>query len=173
MSSASALEGCRLILQACRLGCAQHRGRERGHELLSRDEADLGRSTLTCTDTGSTAAARSSCPPCRGASPDHWPLLCADRSAWTLPCGTSRVKSWVCRSGSCSVVPFARPAPCTAGSVSRLRMRDIYCSALTRLGGDRPSDVLEQAKVRKAQGFTRVKMNVGPQAAISPVVAHA
>jgi len=27
-------------------------------------------------------------------------------------------------------------------------------------GGDRPSDVLEQAKVRKAQGFTRVKMNV-------------
>ncbi|KAK4687463.1 galactonate dehydratase, partial [Tremellales sp. Uapishka_1] len=27
------------------------------------------------------------------------------------------------------------------------------------VGGDRPSDVLEQAKVRKAQGFTRVKMN--------------
>ncbi|ORX35417.1 putative mandelate racemase/muconate lactonizing enzyme [Kockovaella imperatae] len=27
------------------------------------------------------------------------------------------------------------------------------------IGGDRPSDVLEQAKVRKAQGFTRVKMN--------------
>lgn len=28
-----------------------------------------------------------------------------------------------------------------------------------RVGGDRPSDVLEQAKVRKEQGFTRVKMN--------------
>lgn len=27
-------------------------------------------------------------------------------------------------------------------------------------GGDRPDDVLEQAKVRKEQGFTRVKMNV-------------
>lgn len=27
-------------------------------------------------------------------------------------------------------------------------------------GGDRPSDVLAQAKVRKEQGFTRVKMNV-------------
>jgi galactonate dehydratase len=31
----------------------------------------------------------------------------------------------------------------------------------SRPGGDRPSDVLEQAKVRKAQGFTKVKMNVG------------
>lgn len=28
------------------------------------------------------------------------------------------------------------------------------------VGGDRPSDVVEQAKARKAQGFTRVKMNV-------------
>ena len=28
------------------------------------------------------------------------------------------------------------------------------------IGGDRPSDVLEQAKVRKSQGFTRIKMNV-------------
>jgi galactonate dehydratase len=27
------------------------------------------------------------------------------------------------------------------------------------IGGDRPSDVLEQAKARKAQGFTAVKMN--------------
>jgi hypothetical protein len=27
------------------------------------------------------------------------------------------------------------------------------------IGGDRPSDVLEQAKERKAQGFTAVKMN--------------
>jgi galactonate dehydratase len=34
------------------------------------------------------------------------------------------------------------------------RRADIYS------GGDRPSDVLEQAKVRKEQGFTRVKMNV-------------
>lgn len=31
---------------------------------------------------------------------------------------------------------------------------------MLRSGGDRPDDVLEQAKVRKAQGFTRVKMNV-------------
>lgn len=27
------------------------------------------------------------------------------------------------------------------------------------IGGDRPSDVLEQAKARKEQGFTAVKMN--------------
>jgi L-alanine-DL-glutamate epimerase-like enolase superfamily enzyme len=27
------------------------------------------------------------------------------------------------------------------------------------IGGDRPSDVLEQAKERKEQGFTAVKMN--------------
>lgn len=27
------------------------------------------------------------------------------------------------------------------------------------IGGDDPSDVLEQAKARKAEGFTRVKMN--------------
>lgn len=27
------------------------------------------------------------------------------------------------------------------------------------IGGDRPGDVLEQAKARKAQGFTAVKMN--------------
>lgn len=27
------------------------------------------------------------------------------------------------------------------------------------IGGDRPSDVMEQAKARKAQGFTAVKMN--------------
>lgn len=27
------------------------------------------------------------------------------------------------------------------------------------MGGDRPSDVLEQAKVRKQQGFSAVKMN--------------
>ncbi|WVQ66888.1 hypothetical protein V866_001829 [Kwoniella sp. B9012] len=33
------------------------------------------------------------------------------------------------------------------------------CDVYGWVGGDRPSDVLEQAKVRKAQGFTRVKMN--------------
>ncbi|RSH91347.1 hypothetical protein EHS25_009646 [Saitozyma podzolica] len=33
------------------------------------------------------------------------------------------------------------------------------CPVYGWIGGDRPSDVLEQAKVRKAQGFTRVKMN--------------
>jgi galactonate dehydratase len=34
------------------------------------------------------------------------------------------------------------------------------CPVYGWVGGDRPSDVLEQAKVRKEQGFTRVKMNV-------------
>lgn len=34
------------------------------------------------------------------------------------------------------------------------------CAVYGWIGGDRPSDVLEQAKARKAQGFTRVKMNV-------------
>lgn len=33
------------------------------------------------------------------------------------------------------------------------------CEVYGWVGGDRPSDVLEQAKVRKAQGFTKVKMN--------------
>jgi len=33
------------------------------------------------------------------------------------------------------------------------------CPVYGWVGGDRPSDVLEQAKARKAQGFTRVKMN--------------
>ena len=33
------------------------------------------------------------------------------------------------------------------------------CDVYGWIGGDRPSDVLEQAKVRKQQGFTRVKMN--------------
>ncbi|WVR07589.1 hypothetical protein IAU60_004631 [Kwoniella sp. DSM 27419] len=33
------------------------------------------------------------------------------------------------------------------------------CDVYGWVGGDRPSDVLEQAKVRKEQGFTRVKMN--------------
>ncbi|KAL1413429.1 hypothetical protein Q8F55_001196 [Vanrija albida] len=33
------------------------------------------------------------------------------------------------------------------------------CEVYGWIGGDRPSDVLEQAKVRKAQGFTKVKMN--------------
>lgn len=35
------------------------------------------------------------------------------------------------------------------------------CPVYGWVGGDRPSDVLAQAKVRKEQGFTRVKMNVG------------
>jgi galactonate dehydratase len=34
------------------------------------------------------------------------------------------------------------------------------CDVYGWIGGDRPSDVLAQAKVRKEQGFTRVKMNV-------------
>lgn len=34
------------------------------------------------------------------------------------------------------------------------------CPVYGWVGGDRPSDVLAQAKVRKEQGFTRVKMNV-------------
>jgi len=33
------------------------------------------------------------------------------------------------------------------------------CAVYGWIGGDRPSDVLEQAKERKAQGFTAVKMN--------------
>ncbi|TXT15673.1 hypothetical protein VHUM_00176 [Vanrija humicola] len=33
------------------------------------------------------------------------------------------------------------------------------CEVYGWIGGDRPSDVLEQAKVRKEQGFTKVKMN--------------
>ncbi|BEJ12621.1 hypothetical protein CspHIS471_0210810 [Cutaneotrichosporon sp. HIS471] len=33
------------------------------------------------------------------------------------------------------------------------------CEVYGWIGGDRPSDVLEQAKARKAQGFTKVKMN--------------
>lgn len=33
------------------------------------------------------------------------------------------------------------------------------CNVYGWIGGDRPSDVLEQAKVRKEQGFTAVKMN--------------
>lgn len=33
------------------------------------------------------------------------------------------------------------------------------CEVYGWVGGDRPSDVLEQAKVRKEQGFTKVKMN--------------
>lgn len=33
------------------------------------------------------------------------------------------------------------------------------CDVYGWIGGDRPADVLEQAKARKAQGFTRVKMN--------------
>ncbi|KAK4700614.1 galactonate dehydratase, partial [Phenoliferia sp. Uapishka_3] len=33
------------------------------------------------------------------------------------------------------------------------------CNVYGWIGGDRPSDVLEQAKARKAQGFTAVKMN--------------
>jgi len=46
-----------------------------------------------------------------------------------------------------------------------ITFREMLLSPLARVmtshtGGDRPSDVLEQAKVRKAQGFTRVKMNV-------------
>ena len=36
------------------------------------------------------------------------------------------------------------------------------CPVYGWVGGDRPSDVLAQAKVRKEQGFTRVKMNVCP-----------
>ena len=44
----------------------------------------------------------------------------------------------------------------------RLVSRAVHQSAswtYARVGGDRHSDVLEQAKVRKEQGFTRVKMN--------------
>lgn len=33
------------------------------------------------------------------------------------------------------------------------------CRVYGWIGGDRPSDVLEQAKVRKQQGFSAVKMN--------------
>lgn len=33
------------------------------------------------------------------------------------------------------------------------------CEVYGWIGGDRPSDVVEQAKERKAQGFTKVKMN--------------
>lgn len=33
------------------------------------------------------------------------------------------------------------------------------CEVYGWIGGDRPSDILEQAKTRKAQGFTKVKMN--------------
>jgi hypothetical protein len=40
------------------------------------------------------------------------------------------------------------------GSCSRDR-----CQVYGWIGGDRPSDVLEQAKERKEQGFTAVKMN--------------
>ncbi|KAF8896924.1 putative mandelate racemase/muconate lactonizing enzyme [Mucidula mucida] len=38
------------------------------------------------------------------------------------------------------------------------KVRD-RCKVYGWIGGDRPSDVLEQAKVRKEQGFTAVKMN--------------
>jgi len=40
------------------------------------------------------------------------------------------------------------------------------------VGGDRPSDVLEQAKARKAQGFTRVKMNVRIRPLAHGTTAH-
>lgn len=38
------------------------------------------------------------------------------------------------------------------------KVRD-RCKVYGWIGGDKPSDVLEQAKVRKEQGFTAVKMN--------------
>ena len=41
-------------------------------------------------------------------------------------------------------------------NVARSRDR---CQVYGWIGGDRPSDVLEQAKARKEQGFTAVKMN--------------
>ena len=44
----------------------------------------------------------------------------------------------------------------TSTSLSRSRER---ANVYGWIGGDRPSDVLEQAKARKAQGFTAVKMN--------------
>lgn len=61
----------------------------------------------------------------------------------------------MCQFGSSLVVLCVNAARCMAGLVSCAHLSD----ELTPPGGDRPSDVLEQAKVRKAQGFTKVKMN--------------
>ena len=60
--------------------------------------------------------------------------------------------------------------PCTLSHLPRLarsgagRLHRPEDADAARAGGDRPSDVLAQAKVRKEQGFTRVKMNVRARA---------
>lgn len=47
------------------------------------------------------------------------------------------------------------------------------CQVYGWIGGDRPSDVLEQARARKEQGFTAVKMNAVESVrhlSLSPVI---
>jgi hypothetical protein len=84
--------------------------------------------------------------------------------------GISRERLWVYPPGNCS------EEKCKYFHLVHARVRQHYNKlnsfitpslALSReranvygwIGGDRPSDVLEQAKARKAQGFTAVKMN--------------
>lgn len=71
--------------------------------------------------------------------------------------GISKAKSSASLSGNCWEERSERDVMSMDGTSHHCAARE--CALTSRVGGDRPSDVLEQAKVRKAQGFTRVKMN--------------
>lgn len=79
-----------------------------------------------------------------------------DIALWDIKGKTLGVPVWELLGGkvrdACNV--YGAPPPADLPSHS-----NVYHGYLGWIGGDRPSDVLEQAKARKAQGFTAVKMN--------------
>ncbi len=86
-------------------------------------------------------------------SPSISPILITTRL------GISKARLLESPSGSFSVEKCTFLVFHVSKKSTHIPFRRDRCKVYGWIGGDRPSDVLEQAKVRKEQGFTAVKMN--------------